>query len=213
MYILNAVVYIKRKLTIAKPTQSSSKAHGSRTSFTTMPVSNSSLSHPLDPLSSAEIRTAISIVREANQDVNFNVVSLQEPRKAAMTKWLESRSPTTKPPRIADVTTISPGGKVGDGLVDISSGKIVKWEWVDGMQPIVRQSKYPVNEGSKLTFTFRSRWRSCKPLNMSYVLILRSLSSAKLVAFPKARCIKSTVIHGLLDMTSDSAATSDCSKL
>lgn len=54
-----------------------------------------------------------------------------------MVKWLEHRSAATKPPRVADVTVIAPGGKVGDGLVDLRSKKIIKWEWVEGMQPIV----------------------------------------------------------------------------
>lgn len=93
--------------------------------------------HPLDPLSSDEIKSAIAVVRASHPNVFFNVVSLHEPRKAAMTKWLENRSTANKPPRVADVTVIAPGGKVGDGLVDLSSKKISEWKWVEGFQPIV----------------------------------------------------------------------------
>lgn len=97
--------------------------------------------HPLDPLTSDEIKVAISVVRASHSNVSFNVISLHEPRKAAMTKWLEDRSAASKPPRVADVTVIAPGGKVGDGLVDLQSKKIVEWKWVKGMQPIVSTTK------------------------------------------------------------------------
>ena len=93
--------------------------------------------HPLDPLSAEEIKAAIASVRASHPNVPFNVVSLHEPRKAAMTRWLEHRTAATTPPRIADVTVIAPGGKIGDGLVDLGTGKITQWEWVEGKQPIV----------------------------------------------------------------------------
>jgi primary-amine oxidase len=92
--------------------------------------------HPFDPLSAAEIESAISIVKKAHGNVVFNVVSLQEPRKAEMTKWLEN--PTSpKPNRIADVVVIAEGGQIYDGLVNLKAGQIVSWELLDGLQPIV----------------------------------------------------------------------------
>ncbi|KAF3062450.1 Copper amine oxidase 1 [Daldinia childiae] len=93
--------------------------------------------HPFDPLSLDEIQTAISIVTKAHGDVFFNVVSLHEPRKAEMIKWLENSADAPRPPRIADIVVIAPGGKVYDGLVDIAVGKITKWELLDGLQPII----------------------------------------------------------------------------
>lgn len=93
--------------------------------------------HPLDPLSGEEIRAAIASVRASHRNVQFNVVSLHEPRKAEMTRWLEHRTVATRPPRVADVTVIAPGGKVGDGLVNLESKRITQWEWVEGKQPIV----------------------------------------------------------------------------
>ena len=93
--------------------------------------------HPLDPLSSEEIQSAVSIVKASHGQVKFNAVSLHEPRKVAMTKWLADRSPAQVPPRVADVTVIAPGGGVGDGLVDLGSKRIIQWNWVEGMQPIV----------------------------------------------------------------------------
>ncbi|EHA53469.1 peroxisomal copper amine oxidase [Pyricularia oryzae 70-15] len=93
--------------------------------------------HPFDPLSAAEIETAISIVKKAHGDVFFNVVSLREPRKAEMTAWLANPTKVAKPVRVADVVVIAPGGKVFDGLVDLSTGSIVSWELLDGLQPII----------------------------------------------------------------------------
>lgn len=96
------------------------------------------LPYPFDPLSLVEIETAINIVRKAHGQVFFNVVSLQEPRKAEMTAWLANPETTPRPKRFADVVVIAPGGKVYDGLVDLAEAKITKWDLLDGEQPIVR---------------------------------------------------------------------------
>jgi primary-amine oxidase len=88
-------------------------------------------------LAGSEIESVIALVKNAYGDVFFNVVSLQEPRKAEMTAWLADKS-SPQPPRIADVVVIAPGGKVYDGLVDIAAQKITQWELMEGVQPIVR---------------------------------------------------------------------------
>lgn len=95
-----------------------------------------SASHPFDPLSASEIENAISIVKKAYGEVFFNVVALQEPRKAEMTAWLQDTT-TPKPARVADVVVIASGGKVYEGLIDVASGKILSWDLLDGLQPIV----------------------------------------------------------------------------
>jgi primary-amine oxidase len=94
------------------------------------------LPHPFDPLSKEEIQHAVNVVKKTYGDLLFNVVSLHEPRKAEMTKWLEDSS-APRPARIADVVAIAPGGKVYDALVDLASGNITKWELLDGLHPIV----------------------------------------------------------------------------
>ncbi|KAL8347248.1 hypothetical protein RB601_003231 [Gaeumannomyces tritici] len=93
--------------------------------------------HPFDPLTGDEIATAISLVKKAHGDVHFNVVSLHEPRKAEMTAWLANPNSAPRPARVADVVVIAPDSKVFDGLVDLASGKIVKWEHAEGEQPIL----------------------------------------------------------------------------
>lgn len=103
-------------------------------------ASGSAAPHPFDPLDADEIATAVSIVKKAHKDVLFKAVSLQEPRKAEMLKWLATPTEDLRPARIADVTVIAPGGKVYDGLVDVKKATIVDWQFLDGVQPIVRIS-------------------------------------------------------------------------
>ncbi len=93
--------------------------------------------HPFDPLSNAEIESAVRLISQAHGKVHFNAVTLREPRKQQMLKWLENPATTPTPSRVADVVAIAPGGKVYDGLVDLNEGKIVKWESLKGVQPLV----------------------------------------------------------------------------
>ena len=93
--------------------------------------------HPLDPLSGAEIKSAVAIVNEDHSGVFFNAVTLQEPRKAEMMAWLAAPDSTPKPHRVAEIVAIGRGSKVYDGLVDLEEGKVVKWELTDGVQPLV----------------------------------------------------------------------------
>ncbi|KAK4099480.1 hypothetical protein N658DRAFT_475249 [Parathielavia hyrcaniae] len=102
--------------------------------------------HPFDPLTLGEIDTAISIVKKAHGDIFFNVVSLQEPRKAEMTAWLADPDTAPRPKRVAEVVVIAPGGKVYDGLVDLAETKITKWDFLDGEQPIITMEELQLVE-------------------------------------------------------------------
>ena len=94
--------------------------------------------HPFDPLTGDEIAAAVEVVRKYQSgQLLFNAVTLYEPRKAEMLRWLEHPSDANRPARIADVTVILPDGKVLDGLVDLKTRKVQKWENLDGLQPIV----------------------------------------------------------------------------
>lgn len=102
--------------------------------------------HPLDPLTSEEIQTAVSIVRaKSEENLHFNIVSLHEPRKAELAPWLAARSSSLKPGRMADVCVIAPGGKVADIIVDLGSGTILSWDWVEEVQPIVSSPIEPAS--------------------------------------------------------------------
>lgn len=93
--------------------------------------------HPFDPLSSSEIEQAVAIVRKDHGDVFFNAVTLWEPRKAEMMAWVKNPQTTPRPARIADVVCIGRGSKVYDGHVDLDEGKLISWEYTEGVQPLV----------------------------------------------------------------------------
>jgi primary-amine oxidase len=93
--------------------------------------------HPFDPLSETEIERAVAIIRKEHNNVFFNTVTLWEPRKAEMMKWVKNPGDTPRPHRVADVVCIGKGSKVFDGVVDLTEGKIVNWELTDGVQPLV----------------------------------------------------------------------------
>lgn len=93
--------------------------------------------HPFDPLSGTEIEEAVSLIRREHGSIYFNAVTLWEPRKAEMLRWLADPGHMVRPRRVADVVAISKQGKVYDGLVDLNEGKIVKWEALEGIQPMV----------------------------------------------------------------------------
>lgn len=94
-------------------------------------------SHPFDPLTTEEIALATAIVRESYSDLFFNAVTLWEPRKAEMMRYVAAPDTTTRPHRVADVVAIGRGSKVYDGLVDLDERKIVKWELTEGVQPLI----------------------------------------------------------------------------
>ncbi|KAF7561243.1 hypothetical protein G7046_g2907 [Stylonectria norvegica] len=105
-----------------------------------------SLPHPFDPLSKDEIATAIATVKEHHGDCFFNVVSLHEPRKADMLRWLETPTEDLRPARVADVVVIAKQGKLYDGLVDIKSKRVTKWEYIEGAQPIITMEELQIVE-------------------------------------------------------------------
>ncbi len=93
--------------------------------------------HPSDPLTTEEIAAAVAVVRREYTDLFFNAVTLWEPRKAEMMKWLASPATVPRPHRVADVVAIGRGSKVYDGLVDLDDGIILRWELTEGVQPLI----------------------------------------------------------------------------
>ncbi|KAK5166117.1 peroxisomal copper amine oxidase [Saxophila tyrrhenica] len=102
--------------------------------------------HPFDPLSTDEIAAAVEIVRREHNDVHFNAVSLEEPKKAEMMRWVADSEYTPKPHRIADVVCIGRGSRVFDGLVDLTEGRIVQWELTEGVQPLITMEDLQIVE-------------------------------------------------------------------
>ncbi|RTE81817.1 hypothetical protein BHE90_003710 [Fusarium euwallaceae] len=100
-------------------------------------IMSGSLPHPFDPLTAGEIELTAAVVGRAHGNVHFHVITAQEPRKAEMMAWLANPSHYSRPRRIAEVVVVVPRGKVFDGLVDLQSSHITKWEEVYGEQPIL----------------------------------------------------------------------------
>lgn len=93
--------------------------------------------HPFDPLSEAEIEQAVAHVRTEHSDVFFNAITLWEPRKAQMMRWIKDPEHAPRPARVADVVCIGRGSKVFEALVDLTEDKILSWQQKDGVQPLV----------------------------------------------------------------------------
>ncbi|KAF3930138.1 hypothetical protein ABW19_dt0208273 [Dactylella cylindrospora] len=93
--------------------------------------------HPLDPLTSSEISKAVSIVRESKGQLGYNAVTIAEPKKAETIAWLANPENTPKPARQAEVVAIDKSGAIWDGIVDLDAGSILKWEKLEGVQPLI----------------------------------------------------------------------------
>lgn len=130
--------------------------------------------HPFDPLSNAEIESAVQIVRKEHGQLAYNAVTLWEPRKKEMLKWIEDPS-TPRPARVADVVAIAPGGKVVEGLVDLKAGKVLKWDTLEGVQPLVSFGKIQLENFANGT---RLPWKISSSLSMCAEKTQKSLSSA-----------------------------------
>ena len=121
--------------------------------------------HPFDPLSSTEIEYAIAIVRRDHGQLGYNAVTLSEPKKKDMLAWLADSS-LPRPRRLAEVVAVDKASAVYDGVVDLGNGKIISWEKLSGVQPLV-YSPNPITELVTLitrTAFVRSLWRTFRIL-------------------------------------------------
>lgn len=84
--------------------------------------------HPFDPLCADEIARAVGIIKQEHSDVFFNAITIKEPPKAEVMRWLASPDNAPRPGRFADCVCIGPGSKVYDALVDMERNQIIKWE-------------------------------------------------------------------------------------
>jgi primary-amine oxidase len=89
--------------------------------------------HPLDPLSESEIAIAVEIILKKQSDLIFNSITLLEPKKDILKRYVESRD--TDVPRIADVIASGKGNKTYDVLIDIREKTIIRWDEPKGVYP------------------------------------------------------------------------------
>lgn len=100
--------------------------------------------HPLDPLTESEIAVAVDLVRQERSDIIFNSVTLLEPKKSELQRWLNSAGPSL--PRLADVIASGQGCKVYDVVVDITAKRIVQWQEPKGVYPSITMEDLAVVE-------------------------------------------------------------------
>uniref|UniRef100_A0A7S4VYK0 Amine oxidase n=1 Tax=Alexandrium monilatum TaxID=311494 RepID=A0A7S4VYK0_9DINO len=94
------------------------------------------VTHPLDPLTPAEIVAAAEIVRKhAGFDMRFDVIELLEPPKADVRGW----SPGAAWTRLARTTSFK-RTELGAyrAHVDLAAGKVLHWDHVPGVRPMIQ---------------------------------------------------------------------------
>ncbi|ODV61269.1 amine oxidase [Ascoidea rubescens DSM 1968] len=94
--------------------------------------------HPLDPLSIAELKAVVSVVKNeySTKDISFNTVTLREPTKDAYLNWKERNGPL--PPRLAYFVILEKNvAGVQEGVVDLGSLIVITLKTTEGVQPIL----------------------------------------------------------------------------
>lgn len=96
---------------------------------------DSDSTHPLTALSAKEIKQTIDILNKAgllNKNTHFSEISLQEPDKQVVLTW----HPGMPTPRQAFVVTLELGaGKAFEGVIDLNTRSVVRWQEKTGIQP------------------------------------------------------------------------------
>ena len=127
--------------------------------------SMSATSHPLDPLTAAEIEAAVAIIRSKYRRLIFNTITLLEPPKAEVLKWWGNRGSDTLPNRMADVVVIDHEGKVFDGQVDLTRQEITAWAHIPNVQPLITNED--LQEVERIVRTSPEVINQCKILGIT----------------------------------------------
>jgi primary-amine oxidase len=91
------------------------------------------VSHPLDPLSPGEIKTAVGVLRDAkltNADTLYPLIDLAEPSKAEVLAW----HPGTPAERAAFVVARQ-NHTAYEGVIDLHTNTVTRWQAIPGIQP------------------------------------------------------------------------------
>ncbi len=95
--------------------------------------------HPLDPLTPAELRRAVELVRADRLGrIRFVTVALVEPSKEDLAAW-----PERPIARRAEIVAVQPGEESAfEAVVDLDAGGVEALRPLDGMQPAVVPEEY-----------------------------------------------------------------------
>lgn len=101
-------------------------------------------SHPLDSLSADEIKLAAKILSAAPQfpgEAIFSTIVLKEPAKAEVINF----RPGTSFGRLAFAVILDrKNNRTFEALVDLKSERLISWNQIKGVQPLVTDSEYKV---------------------------------------------------------------------
>jgi primary-amine oxidase len=107
---------------------------------TSAPAENA---HPLDPLTRAEIETAVAVVRgrqELGDGLRFISSMLREPSKESLRAFEEGGG---APPRVAGLVLFDRGpGATYEALVDVDVADLIELKRVEGVQPAIMVEEY-----------------------------------------------------------------------
>ncbi|MCW0211888.1 MAG: primary-amine oxidase [Pseudonocardia sp.] len=101
------------------------------------------LGHPLEPLTTDEVRAASSLLTSAKgltETARFVFVSLHEPSKAAVTGWTDGDAPL---PREAEIVLYERADRTTyEAVVSLTAGEVVAWRARPGVQPPIMGEEF-----------------------------------------------------------------------
>ena len=106
------------------------------------PVEEPKASHPLDPLTADEIRTAVRVLKAAPEfpaDGRFATIALQEPAKNVV---LGFTTGSTLARHAMAVVLDRRGGRTLEATVDVTGERVVSFVDVPGMQSLILEEEY-----------------------------------------------------------------------
>jgi primary-amine oxidase len=98
--------------------------------------------HPLDPLTSDEIKAAAGVITALPQfppGSLFSTIVLKEPQKKEVLSY-KSGAPVGR--QAFAVILDRKGNRTFEALVDLKAGRLISWEHVRGVQPLVMESEF-----------------------------------------------------------------------
>ena len=102
------------------------------------------IQHPLDPLTAAEIETAAKVLTAAPQfpaEAQFATIVLKEPPKSDVLSY----TPGTPIARQAFAVILDrKRNRAFEAVVDVKAPRVVSWNEVKGVQPVVLEHEYDV---------------------------------------------------------------------
>lgn len=113
--------------------------------------------HPLDPLSAAEIESTVKILKampDFPKEVLFSTVQLNEPPKAEV--WNYKAGTPFRREAFA-VVMDRPRNKTFEALIDLRAKKIISWKEIADVQPLIFDSEY---EDLRKIVKADSRWQA-----------------------------------------------------